>query len=100
TSPPVGAAAVVGPRAGRRERLRVALFGAGPTALRMAAVERALVGQPAAVATFREAAETATRELDAATDLHATAGYRRTVGATLMARALADAAGRAKYQAA
>jgi len=96
----VGAVVVVGLRAGRLERIRVALFGAGPTALRMPAVERALLGQSAAVAAFREAAEEATRELDAATDLHATAGYRRAVAATLMARALADAAGRARDQAA
>jgi carbon-monoxide dehydrogenase medium subunit len=96
----VGAVAVVGLRAGRLERIRVALFGAGPTALRMAVVERGLSGQSAAVATFREVAEDATRELEAATDLHATAAYRRAVAATLMARALADAAGRAIDQAA
>jgi carbon-monoxide dehydrogenase medium subunit len=96
----VGAVALVGLRAGRLERVRVALFGAGPTALRMAAVERALIGEPAAVAAFREVAEDATRAVDAAADLHATAGYRRAVAATLMARALADAAGRATDQAA
>ena len=92
----VGAIAVVGLRAGRLERVRVALFGAGPTPLRVATVERALDGQPPAVAAFREAAMNATRELDAAPDIHATAEYRRSVAGTLMARALVDAAGRAQ----
>ena len=92
----VGAIAIVGLRAGRVERVRAALFGAGPTPVRLAALERALLGQPPAAATLRATAESATRALDTAADVHATAEYRRTVAATLMTRALADAVGRAK----
>lgn len=92
----VGAIAVVGLRAGRVEHARAALFGAGPTPVRLAALERALVGQPPAAATLRAAAESATRALDTAADVHATAEYRRAVAATLVTRALVDAAGRAK----
>jgi carbon-monoxide dehydrogenase medium subunit len=95
----VGAIAVVGLRGGRLERVRVALFGAGPTPIRAAAVERALTGQSPAVAAFREAAQSAGRGLDAGADLHATAEYRRAVAATLMTRALSDAVERAKDQA-
>jgi aerobic carbon-monoxide dehydrogenase medium subunit len=92
----VGAIAVVGVRGGRVEHARAALFGAGPTPVRLAALERALVGQAPAAATLRAAAESATRALDTAADLHATAEYRRAVAATLVTRALVDAAGRAK----
>jgi carbon-monoxide dehydrogenase medium subunit len=92
----VGAVAIVGLRGGRLERVRLAVFGAGPTPLRLASAERALAGQAPAPAAFREAAEAATRSLDAHSDIHATAHYRRTVGATLVARALVDATGRAK----
>ena len=92
----VGAIAVVGLRAGRLERVRAALFGAGPTPVRLAALEHALLGQPPAAATLRATAESATRALDTAADIHATAKYRRMVAATLMTRALADAVGRAQ----
>jgi carbon-monoxide dehydrogenase medium subunit len=94
----VGAVAVVGLLGGRLERVRIALFGAGPTPLRLPIAERALAGQSPAPATVREAAEDAVRGLDTHGDIHATADYRRTVAATLVARALADAAGRAKDQ--
>jgi len=96
----VGAVVVVALRAGRLERVRAALFGAGPTPVRLAALERALNGQPPAAATTRAAVESATRELDTASDLHATAEYRRVVAGTLVTRALGDAVGRAKDQAA
>jgi carbon-monoxide dehydrogenase medium subunit len=96
----VGAIAVVGLSAGRLERVRAALFGAGPTPVRLTALERALTGQPPAVATVRASAQSATRTLEATSDLHATAEYRRTVAATLVTRALLDAAGRAKAGAA
>jgi CO/xanthine dehydrogenase FAD-binding subunit len=47
------------------------------------------------VALFAEAGETATRDLDPETDLHATAAYRRKVAAVLARRALLDATERA-----
>jgi aerobic carbon-monoxide dehydrogenase medium subunit len=96
----VGAIAVVGLRAGRIVRVRTALFGAGPTPVRLAVLERGLVGEAGTVATLRAASESATRALDTAADIHATAEYRRAVAATLMTRALVDAVGRAKDHAA
>jgi carbon-monoxide dehydrogenase medium subunit len=92
----VGAVAIAGLRGGRLERVRLALFGAGPTPLRLPSAERALAGQSPTPAIVREAAEGALRGLDTHDDIHATAHYRRTVAATLVARALTDAAGRAK----
>jgi carbon-monoxide dehydrogenase medium subunit len=91
----VGAVAIVRLRGGRLERVGLTLFGAGPTPRRLATAERALGGQAPAASLVREAAESACRALDAPGDLHATADYRRTVAATLVARALADAIGRA-----
>jgi carbon-monoxide dehydrogenase medium subunit len=91
----VGAVAVVRLRGGRLERVGLTVFGAGPTPLRLATAERALGGQAPAASLVREAAESACRALDAHGDLHATSDYRRTVAATLVARALADAIGRA-----
>ena len=91
-----GAVAVVAVRGGRIERARLAVFGAGPTPLRLAGAERALAGQSPAAEIFREIAETACRELPAPGDLHATTEYRRRVAATLLTRALADAARRAE----
>jgi carbon-monoxide dehydrogenase medium subunit len=73
----------------------VAVFGAGPTAVRLTAVERALDGQSPTAATVRDAAEAGTRGLDAHADIHATAEYRRAVAATLVGRAVADAVARA-----
>ena len=95
----VGAVAIVGLRGGRLERVRIAVFAAGPTPIRMASAERVLAGQAPSPALFAEAAQAATRELDTQADLHATAEYRRAVAATLIARALVDAAGRATDQA-
>lgn len=94
----VGAVATLRLRGGRIDAARLAVFGAGPTPQRLSGAERALAGQSPAPALFREAAEQATRELDTHGDIHATADYRRTVAATLVVRALADATGRAKDQ--
>jgi carbon-monoxide dehydrogenase medium subunit len=91
----VGAVAITGLRDGRLARPRVAVFGAGPTAVRLTAVERALDGQSPTAATVRDAAEAGTRGLDAHADIHATAEYRRAVAATLVGRAVADAVARA-----
>ena len=91
-----GAVAVLGLRDDRIERPRISVFGVAPTPLRLNAAESALTGQSPDAATFREVAESACRELDAPSDIHATAAYRRRVSATLVARALADATGRAQ----
>lgn len=68
----------------------VAMFGVGPAARRLAATERALVGADAA-ADLHEIAQVAAGELDPPDDLHATAGYRRRVGAVTVRRALQTA---------
>jgi aerobic carbon-monoxide dehydrogenase medium subunit len=91
-----GAVAVVGLRQGKIARPRVVVFGVAPTALRLTDAERALSGQPPAADVFRKIAEDACRALDAPDDIHATAGYRRRVSATLVARALTDAVSRAR----
>ena len=91
-----GAIVVLGVREEKIERPRIALFGTGPTPLRLTAAEHALAGQRPGADVFREIAEAACRELAASSDLHASAEYRRRVAATLVARALVDAAGRAQ----
>jgi len=91
-----GAIAILGLRAGRIERARLTVFGAGPTPLRLVEAERALAGQSPGATLFRDAAETACRGLDAPTDIHASTAYRRAVAATLVTRALGDAARRAQ----
>jgi carbon-monoxide dehydrogenase medium subunit len=53
-----------------------------------------LVGQQPNEALFREAAEAASQDLDPHDDIHATAQYRRQVGAVLARRAMVDAASR------
>jgi carbon-monoxide dehydrogenase medium subunit len=91
-----GAAAVLALRAGRVARARVAVFGCGPTPLRATAAEATLAGQEPAPARLEEAASAAAAALPGHADLHASAAYRRRAARTLMARALADAAGRAR----
>lgn len=90
-----GAMAVVEVRGGDIASARVALFGAGPTAVRARAAERALTGHAPSPALIAEAAGVAADGLDPPSDLHASAAYRRRVARTLTARALADAVARA-----
>ena len=94
-----GAIVVLGVRGGKIEHPRVAVFGAGPTPLRLTAAEHGLAGQSPGAEMFRELSEAACRELPAPDDIHATAEYRRRVAATLLARALADATRRAREHA-
>ena len=79
---------------GTIRRARLAFTGAAPTPVRPHAAEEMLVGQEPNEALFREAAESASADLDPHDDIHATADYRRQVGAVLARRALVDAAGR------
>lgn len=92
----VGVAALIDLRAGRIARARVALFGAGPHAVRAAAAERMLEGQVPGDELVAEAAAAAAGHLDPPSDIHAPAAYRRRVARTLTARALADALARAR----
>ena len=91
----VGAAAILDVRDGHIASARVALFGAGTAAVRARAVEQALRGRAPSAALVGEAARAAADGLDAQSDLHASAAYRRRVAQTLTARALSDALARA-----
>jgi carbon-monoxide dehydrogenase medium subunit len=92
----VGVAAVVTLARGVVADARVAIFGAAPTPLRARETERTLTGQAATATVLADAAQRATAGLDAVSDIHAPAGYRVSVTRTLAARALADAAARAR----
>jgi carbon-monoxide dehydrogenase medium subunit len=83
---------------GKIVRAALALGGAAPVPLRMTAVEKNLVGQPADDGLFEAAAEDC-RDIDALDDVHAPASYRRHLAVALARRALslanARCAGRA-----
>jgi carbon-monoxide dehydrogenase medium subunit len=70
---------------------RIVLGGVGPLPV---AVDAPLAGQPATRETWHAAGTFAAERIDPPTDGHGSAGYRRQLAATLVARALADAAGR------
>lgn len=65
----------------------IAMFGVGATAQRMVAVEQALLGADER-ADLNEIAQTARGELSPFDDLHASADYRKRVGAITIRRAL------------
>jgi CO/xanthine dehydrogenase FAD-binding subunit len=71
--------------------VRIVLFGAGDTPVRAERAERHLTGQPATPASVREAAAVAAAELTPGSDIHASAEYRREVGAVVVRRALEQA---------
>lgn len=92
----VGVAALVTLDAeGLIREARLAFTGAAPTPIRPAAAEASLAGQRPDEAVFREAGVLASGDLDPHSDIHATAEYRRDVGAVLARRALVQAAARA-----
>ena len=92
----VGAATVVTVVGGRIASARIALFGAGPTAVRALAAEQALAGASPSPSVISDAARAAAEALDPDSDLHATARYRQRVAGTLTERALTDAVSRAQ----
>jgi len=61
--------------------------------VRVAELERAIVGQTAAPELFREASETC-RAIDAMEDVHASSSYRQHLAVALTRRALETAHGR------
>ncbi len=90
-----GVAAVLGrDRAGRCLDPRIALFGVAATPLRATAAEAALRGQ--GPDGFPAAADAAAAGLEPASDVHASADYRREVARALVQRALALAWKRAR----
>ena len=77
----------------------LALFSMAEFPLRAETAETALVGSAPSSKLFAEVADLATRDLDPPEDLHASANYRRTIGATCVRRSLELAVKRAKGRA-
>lgn len=92
----VGVAAVLAVARGRVADARIAFFGIAATAVRARDAERALTGHAASETVIAEAARMATAGIETVADIHAPATYRASVARTLAARALTDAAARAK----
>jgi carbon-monoxide dehydrogenase medium subunit len=76
---------------GRIARAGLAWFGMGPTPIRARAAERMLVGQPPESIDAVAVAERAVAETAPFSDHHASAEYRRTVGARIFAKTLREA---------
>ena len=89
----VGVAAAVHRSDGSVDAARVALTNMGPTAVRAAGVERALVGGPVSAAAVAAAAEHAAEGTSPTSDLNAQADYREHLARVLTRRALAAAVG-------
>ena len=88
----VGAVAALGVTgAGSCEDPRVVLFGVADKPLRLASVESSLAGRTLDRDALDEASALASRDVDPAGDVHASAEYRREVAGTLTRRVLAAA---------
>jgi len=96
--PTVGVAALLVPDArGAVAEARIAVGCVGPVATRLGALETALGGLPlAAVEAGWPAADHAGDDLDAMSDLHGSADYKRAMAGVFVKRALALAARRAR----
>jgi carbon-monoxide dehydrogenase medium subunit len=69
---------------------RLALASVAPTPIRVPTAERKLVGERPSGALFEEAGRLAAQDAHPISDMRGSAGYRKTLVAVLMARALAD----------
>ena len=87
----VGAVCGVQLSGGVVSRAAIGLFGMGPSPLRAAAAEQALVGSDPATVDAGSLGATAMVGLDPPTDIHATGEYRKAVGAHVVARAITQA---------
>jgi carbon-monoxide dehydrogenase medium subunit len=76
--------------------VRLAAIGVGPTPVRGEAAEAALRGEALSPDAVTSAAQALSREIDPASDIQATAAYRRHVTAVLARRTLEEAAMRAR----
>lgn len=76
---------------GRVARAGLAWFGMGPTPIRAAAAEAAMLGQDAGQLDWAGLAELAVSETDPFEDHSASADYRRSVGRSIFARTLREA---------
>ncbi len=72
-------------------RAALGVGGVGPTPIRLAAAEDALVGTRLEAGAIEAAAERIDAAIEPDSDLHASAGYRRRVGRALLRRAIGDA---------
>jgi carbon-monoxide dehydrogenase medium subunit len=79
---------------GRIVRASVTVGGVGAAPVRVTAVERAITGQAASAALFRDACESC-RSIEAMEDVHASSSYRQHLAAVLSRRALETAHARA-----
>ncbi|HEV2310638.1 MAG TPA: xanthine dehydrogenase family protein subunit M, partial [Acidimicrobiia bacterium] len=77
--------------ADRIERCAIALFGMGSTPVRAPEAEAALIGRAGDASELSEAAQLAVQGLDPPDDVHASARYRRSVGAHVVRRGLTRA---------
>ena len=92
----VGVAALITlDQAGRCERVRLALCGVGPTPVRAAAAEQALVGERPEGRALDDAAQRAAAATAPPTDIHASASFRRKLAPHFTREAIAVAARRA-----
>jgi carbon-monoxide dehydrogenase medium subunit len=87
----VGLVGAITLEAGRIARVGLAWFGMGPTPIKAAAAEAALLGQAPAQVDWKAIAELAVSETDPFDDHSATADYRRSVGRSIFARTLSEA---------
>lgn len=76
---------------GKISDARIAAIGAGDTPLRLNSAESTLFGHPPNADLFALAASVGTGDLDPGSDIHASAEYRREVGAVLIERVLLEA---------
>ncbi len=81
-----------GGEGGTISRAALAFLGAGPTPVRVAEAEAALLGARPGTGPFEEAARLVSEHLDPPADNHASAAYRRHVAGVLTRRGLDDAA--------
>ena len=87
----VGAMVAVELASGRIERVAIGLTGMGSVPERAEAVEASLVGADVAGLDLDDVGAQAVRDLEPSDDVHATARYRKRVGAALVSRALTNA---------
>jgi carbon-monoxide dehydrogenase medium subunit len=91
-----GAAVVLRLSGGSVSHARIALTNVGPTALRAADAEKALIGQPLSEATIAAAAAAAMAITDPAADLRGDVEYKTAMAGQMLKRAIRAAAARAK----
>lgn len=89
----VGVAAIVTMRDGRCQDVRLSFTGVGPIPIRIPEAEAALTGRTPTNSLLAEISTIVSERLDPDSDIHASAEYRKRVGGTLAARALAAAVG-------